>query len=175
MIEGFKAFMFKHKIPATAAAFSVGGASAEMAKTMSNDIILPMVYMLLRAMNPRLQSPQMKFGPFFASMVSWACVLITSYFLMEVVFSRGVIGASLNVLNTKEEAELNKAQNVVKQPIQQASKAIQNLVSGTEPNSPYANLHPAKTRLRGCEPDAFDLDAHCSTGEHGESQSAPLD
>lgn len=159
MFSDFKTFMFKHKIPATAAAFSVGGASAEMAKTMSQDIVLPLVIYIIRLVYPRLQSQQIKWVPFIGSVVSWACVLVTSYVLMELVFSRTMLGASLVVLDRKEEDEFQKAKDVAKEPIEQASKAIKKLVVGgveadwgSDMYAPVDPSAPAST-----EPAAFEL------------------
>lgn len=128
MLNGFAEFMFKHKIPATAAAFSIGGASAEMAKTMSTDLVLPVFYRLVYIFYPRIKVPKFQALPFFNAMISWACVLFTSYVLMEIVFARGVIGASTVVLDKKEEAELSRARNMVIEPLQQAKRAVQEMV-----------------------------------------------
>ena len=129
MVSAFAQFMFKHKIPATAAAFSIGGASAEMAKIMTNDLVLPIVYSCVALLGwPGVKVPTMQFLPFFNALIMWVCVLVTSFFLMEILFSRGVLGASSVVLDTKEKAELSKAQDVAKQPIKNAAQAVKDMV-----------------------------------------------
>jgi large-conductance mechanosensitive channel len=159
MFEGFKTFMFKHKIPATAAAFSVGGASAEMAKTMSTDIILPVVLYVAHLANPSVVRQPLKIWPFFGTVVSWACVLVTSYILMELVFSRAVLGASLVVMDKKEEHDYEKAQDVTKEPMKQASRAIKDFVANGLEGAMYARVDSV-TRAPS-EPEAFDKSDHC--------------
>jgi len=164
MFEGFKTFMFKHKIPATAAAFSIGGASAEMAKTMSKDLILPIVLYTAHLAFPRIKTQPLKFLPFVGTVVSWACVLVTSYVLMELVFSRTVLGASLNVLDKKEENDFEKAQTVAKEPIERASKAIKELVvNGFDGSASYAPVSSgAAPKSASSEPDAYEEQDVCS-------------
>lgn len=163
--DGFKAFMFKHKIPATAAAFSIGGASADMARTMSTDIILPIVVYLAHLAVPSVRTQPLRVLPFFGTVVSWGCVLVTSYILMELVFSRTVLGASLNVLDEKEEAAFTKAQDVAKEPIKQASQAIKEMVAGNvEGTSMYAPVDP-RAGENATEPCAYEVSHSCASAD----------
>ena len=158
MFDGFKTFMFKHKIPATAAAFSVGGASAEMAKTMSTDIILPVLLYTANLAFPKVTRQPIRLWPFFGTVVSWACVLVTSYILMELVFSRAVLGASLVVMDKTEEHEYEKAQNITKEPIKQASRAIKDFVANGIESAKYATVDSKDAPI---EPHAYDKSDHC--------------
>lgn len=158
MFGDFKAYMFKHKIPATAAAFSVGGASAEMAKIMSKDIVLPTIISIVSLAFPRLQKQSIQFMPFVGSVVSWLCVLLTSYVLMELVFSRAMLGTSMVVLDRKEEDDFERAKDVAKEPIKQASQVIKKfVVGGVEPVT-YAPVdHGHSSSPAPSEPAAFEL------------------
>jgi large-conductance mechanosensitive channel len=159
MFEGFKTFMFKHKIPATAAAFSIGGASAEMAKTMSVDIILPFVLYAAHLVYPHVRRQPVRIMPFIGTVVSWGCVLVTSYILMEIVFSRGVLGASLVVMDKKEAHDFEKAQTIAKEPMEQASRAIKEFVVGGIEGAMYARVGTVENAPS--EPDAYDKSDHC--------------
>lgn len=137
MISGFSEFMFKHNIPATAAAFSIGGASAEMAKCLTHTIVIPIVYTILGIVwrTPKLK---IQFRPFAESFVTWICVLVTSYILMELLFARAIIGASTIVLDHADKKKLDKARVIASQPLKDAKEAIQRLanVPGTQANAP---------------------------------------
>ena len=126
----FSEFMFVHKIPSTAAAFSIGGASAEMAKIMARDMILPIVYACVGAVYPLANAPRFQTREFVGSVVTWVCVLVTSYVLMEMVFARGVLGASTVVMDADQKASLSKARDKAAEPLKQAKRAVEDLVGG---------------------------------------------
>lgn len=136
-MSGFSEFMFKHNIPATAAAFSIGGASAEMAKCLAHTILLPLVYYVFGFVwkTPKME---IEFLPFAESFVSWTCVLVTSYVLMELLFARGIIGASTIVMDRAEKKKLDEARDKASRPLKQAKEVIQRLaqVQGVQENAP---------------------------------------
>jgi large-conductance mechanosensitive channel len=126
----FSEFMFVHNIPSTAAAFSIGGASAEMAKIMARDMILPIVYACVGALYPIANAPKFQTREFLGSVVTWVCVLVTSYVLMEMVFARGVLGASTVVMNAEQKKKLYQAREKAAEPMKEAKRAVQDLVGG---------------------------------------------
>ena len=140
----FSAFMFKHKIPATAASFSIGSASAEMAKSMAHGLVLPLVFSAVGLVHPLKNTPKFEIMAFANSIVVWMCVLVTSYLLMEYLFARGVIGVSTVVLDKEEEETINKARKQAGEPIRRAREAVKHVVdniSGTPSHSsPSDNL-----------------------------------
>lgn len=143
MGANFSHFMYKHSIPSTAAAFSIGGASAEMAKTMANDIVLPLVYGMLSAWKPVKQAPRFQIKPFLHTLVVWVCVLVTSYLLMEFVFARGVIGVSTVVMSNKDKEELNKARAEAGKPLEKAKSIVRDMVVGASTDKEYAEITAA--------------------------------
>ena len=124
----FSAFMFKHKIPATAASFSIGAASADMAKTMAQDLVMPLLYGLAALVIPVQNAPKFQIAAFANSIVVWLCVLVTSFVLMEYLFARGVIGMSTVVLDKQDKASISKAREQAAEPLRKAREAVQNVV-----------------------------------------------
>lgn len=124
----FSAFMFKHKIPATAASFSIGAASADMAKTMAQDLVMPLLYGVAALVIPVQNAPKFRISAFANSIVVWLCVLVTSFVLMEYLFARGVIGMSTVVLDKQDKASISKAREQAAEPMRKARAAVQNVV-----------------------------------------------
>lgn len=127
--SGFAEFMFKHKIPATAAAFSIGGASAEMAKCLSHTILVPTLYASLSRFIEFKNPAQFAIKPFAESFISWVCVLVTSYVLMELLFARTILGASTTVMSANDRAELKAAIRDGIDPIKKATDTVKRLMS----------------------------------------------
>jgi large-conductance mechanosensitive channel len=126
----FSQFMFKHSIPATAASFAIGSASATMAKTMASDMVIPLLYILVNVFYTVPKAPSFKMLPFGNSLIEWLCVLVTSYVLMEYVFARGMIGVSTVVLDSNDKKTMTKAREEAAKPIEQAKKVVREAVDG---------------------------------------------
>ena len=124
----FSAFMWKHKIPATAASFSIGAASADMAKTMAQDMVMPLLYGVAALVIPVHDAPKFRVGAFANSIVVWLCVLVTSFLLMEYLFARGVIGISTVVLDKQDKKSISRAREHAAAPIRKAREAVQSVV-----------------------------------------------
>lgn len=139
----FSRFMFKHSIPATAASFSIGTASADMAKTMASDLVMPVIFATVGLVRSVPDAPKFKIMPFANSMVVWLCVLLTSYVLMEYVFARGMIGVSTVVLDKTDKQTLDQARKEAAKPIEKAKKAVRDVVggiTGAPASAGYASL-----------------------------------
>lgn len=173
MGAGFSEFMFVHRIPSTAAAFSVGQASAEMARNMAMDMIIPFGSLILGTIVPiNPASKRIKVRPFLDSAIAWIVVMATSYLLMEIVFARGVLGASSIVMDTKDRKQLEIAQKKASEPIQQAKQVVAKMVggiTGAPTTSGFAEV-PAST------PMDLQADTRRSTSTSTAlAQSAPAD
>lgn len=131
----FSQFMFKHSIPATAASFSIGTASADMAKTMAADLVLPILFAIVGLVHPAKNPPKFRILPFANSVVVWLCVLVTSYVLMEYVFARGMVGVSTVVLNNDDKKTLSKAREEAAKPLEKAKRAVKSVVGGMTPST----------------------------------------
>jgi len=139
MGANFSNFMFKHSIPATAASFAIGSASATMATTMASDIVIPILCAIVGFFRMRKIGPKFRLMPFANSVVVWLCVLFTTYILMEFVFARGMIGVSTVVLDGKEQETLNAARAKAAKPIQQAKQVVREAVSGFSSGPSFAD------------------------------------
>lgn len=126
----FSSFMFKHSIPATAASFSIGAASADMAKMMASDLVMPVIFAVVGLVRSVPDAPKFRVMPFANSVVVWLCVLLTSYVLMEYVFARGMIGVSTVVLDKNDKQTLSRARKEAAKPIEKAKKAVRDVVGG---------------------------------------------
>ena len=155
----FSQFMFKHKIPATAASFSIGSASAEMAKTMASDMVLPVIFGVIGLVHPVSKAPKFQLGPFANSVVVWLCVVMTSYLLMEYVFARCMIGITTTVLDKDDKKILCKAREEAVKPLKKAKRAVQSVVdgiSGAPGATEYATVSASDDEHASAAPQAED-------------------
>jgi hypothetical protein len=136
--------MYVHKIPTTAAAFSIGGASAEMAKMAAVDIVLPTIYGLAALVFRFEGAPPFKIKPFFNAVVTWVCVLFASYVLVEYVFGRTVMGMSTVVVGDDQRREMGQARRQAIEPIVKAGEAVRAVVPFISAGAPaYAPVPEA--------------------------------
>lgn len=131
-MSGFAEFMFKHKIPSTAAAFSIGVASSDLARSMTTNAIIPAILRICKSVNVfPITVIDLPFAllDVFSSLVYWICAMFTSYFLMEIVFARTIVGASTIVLDNKEKQDLENAKEQASSPIKDATTTVRKFVN----------------------------------------------
>ena len=92
-LEDFKKFILENGIVGTAAGVTVGVASKDLILSLSGDIIMPSIILLLQNMNLKslknyLPSGKSKldFESFFKNIISWILILLLSYVFVKVTF-----------------------------------------------------------------------------------------
>ena len=118
MLENFREYLFVNKIPATAAAVSIGTITKEFVTSIVLDLLIPVVLLVVKFMAPVAWRPRVQFiegnaGDFNIRRVVemtaiWVSVLAISYILLEYVVQRGVIGVRTR-MSTKERAAFQHA------------------------------------------------------------------
>jgi hypothetical protein len=157
----FSQFMYVHKIPTTAAAFSIGGASAKMAKMMAIDVVLPLLYGLVGLVYKVKGAPKLQLKPFFNAVVTWVCVLFASYVLVEYVFGRTVMGMSTVVVGEEQRKEMGRAREQAIRPMEHARAAVQAVVGFPAGGALYHAAPPPPFPL--AKADALESDRKTSS------------
>jgi len=92
-LEDFKKFILENGIVGTAAGVTVGVASKDLILSLSGDIIMPSIILLLQNMNLKslknylpTGKSQLDFQSFFKNIISWILILLLSYVFVKVTF-----------------------------------------------------------------------------------------
>lgn len=104
----FKKFMMKNNIVITAAAITIGIASAAFIKSFVGSILMPSVYLvigkiILQNLNNKLYKSvtdifgdkvDFDFDSFIKDLVTWIFIVVAAYFIMDFVVRRWLLGPS---------------------------------------------------------------------------------
>lgn len=118
----FKKFLLNNNIVITAAAITIGIASAAFIKSFVGSILMPSVYLLigrilLQNVNNKLyKSVTDIFGDkvsfdvdlFLKDLITWVLIVIAAYFIMDILVRRWLLG---NRTQHTQEATLQKVQS----------------------------------------------------------------
>jgi large-conductance mechanosensitive channel len=92
-LEDFKKFILENGIVGTAAGVTVGVASKDLILSLSGDIIMPSIILLLQTLNLKslkhylpTGKSKLDFENFFKNVISWILILLLSYAFVKVTF-----------------------------------------------------------------------------------------
>ena len=113
-LEDFKKFILENGIVGTAAGVTVGVASKDLILSLSGDIIMPSIILLLQNMNLKslknylpTGKSKLDFESFFKNIISWILILLLSYVFVKVTF-RYLLGIEKKPDVTKDDKKEKK-------------------------------------------------------------------
>jgi large-conductance mechanosensitive channel len=113
-LEDFKKFILENGIVGTAAGVTVGVASKDLILSLSGDIIMPSIILLLQNMNLKslknylpTGKSKLDFQSFFKNIISWILILLLSYVFVKVTF-RYLFGIERKEDVTKDDKKEKK-------------------------------------------------------------------
>lgn len=138
IFESFKTFMFSSNIAKTSAGYAIGAATADLAKTITFSMLIPIIQMAWAGATLRgaAQSAHdaMDFSLVAEHLLYWVCVIFVAYVLSELFLSQGLLGLK-TTLDATDKGRLEVAEHEAKEAKGKVVDAAKSLVQGEQVES----------------------------------------
>ena len=132
LLRNFKEFMFTSNVVKTSAGYAIGAATADLAKSVTYSLLIPVIQMLWARMMFRTVTVHTDIEAILESMLYWVCVIIVAYVLSEWLFSRGILGLKTTIDETQRK-QLQSAEKLAKdetkEMVQAAGQPLKNVAN----------------------------------------------